>query len=92
MTCEFNVDRFYAQLGAFSIFVILHERGVKMSKKWQGMCHLDDTALSSIFFLLSTFQMTIANKQINQFWWNFVTMTSGHVYICDKTFDLVGVT
>ena len=36
--------------------------------------------------------MTIANKQINQFWWNFVTMTSGYVYICDMTFDLVGVT
>ena len=87
MTCEFNVDRFYAQLGAFSIFVISHERGVKpgsnwiscsvnlmltdfgpnwtfffffffflfsvkKSKKRQGMCHLDDTALSSSFFVL----------------------------------------
>ena len=28
------------------------------------------------------------------FWWNFVTMTSGHVRISDMTFDfdLVGVT
>ena len=49
MTCEFNVDRFYAQLGAFSIFVISHEKGVKKSKKRQGMCHLDDTALSSSY-------------------------------------------
>ena len=78
---------------ALFLFSLFHmKEGSKMSKKWQGMCHLDDTALSSIFFLLSTFQMTIANKQINQFWWNFVTMTSGHVYICDMTFDLVGVT
>ena len=46
MTCEFNVDRFYAQLSAFSIFVISHERGQKVKKR-QGMCHLDDTALSS---------------------------------------------
>ena len=121
MTFEFNVDRFYAQLGAFSIFTISHIRemkpgsnwipwpmnlmltdftpnwalflfpsihmiegwnldqieshdvnlmltdftsnwvlflfslfytkeGSKSQKKRQGMCHLDDTALSSFFF------------------------------------------
>ena len=116
MTYEFNVDRFYAQLGAFSIFVISHERGVKpgsnwiscsvnlmlmdfrpnwaffffifvifgwgvkgqnrsnfkwwwsrarnlktevigvkKSKKRQGMCHLDDTALSSFVFFQRLF-------------------------------------
>ena len=60
MTCEFNVDRFYAQLGAFSIFVISQKRGVNKSKKRQGMCHLDDTALSSssceLFKSFSLFQ------------------------------------
>ena len=45
MTCEFNVDRFYAQLGAFSILVISHEKGVKKSKKRQGMCHLNDSVV-----------------------------------------------
>ena len=34
MICVFNVDRFYAQLGAFSIFVISHERWVKPGSNW----------------------------------------------------------
>ena len=34
----------------------------------------------------------IDKKQINRFWWNFVTMTSGCIRICDTTFDLVGAT
>ena len=87
MTFEFNVDRFYAQLGAFSIFTISHIRemkpgsnwipwpmnlmlkdftpnwalflfslfhtkeGSKSQKKGRVWCHLDDTALSSFYFL-----------------------------------------
>ena len=34
MTYAFNVDRFYAQLGVFSIFVISHERWVKLGSNW----------------------------------------------------------
>ena len=30
MTYELNVDRFYAQLGIFSIFVISHDIGMKI--------------------------------------------------------------
>ena len=37
---------------AFFLFSLF---SVKKSKKRQGMCHLDDTALSSSFFLLSQF-------------------------------------
>ena len=29
MTFEFNVDRFYAQMGAFSVFTISHIREMK---------------------------------------------------------------
>ena len=34
MTFEFNVDRFYAQLGAFSIFTISHIREMKPGSNW----------------------------------------------------------
>ena len=34
MTFEYNVDRFYAQLGAFSIFTISHIREMKPGSNW----------------------------------------------------------
>ena len=36
MTYEFNVDRFYAQLGAFSFFVISYDRGIKLESNWNS--------------------------------------------------------
>ena len=60
MTYEFNVDRFYAQLGAFSIFVHSHDRGMKPGSNWISWpvnLMLTDFTPNWALFLFSLFHM-----------------------------------
>ena len=53
--------------------------GVKKSKKRQGMCHLDDTALtSSVFFLLSSNNDCFFFHMLD---WMFTKLGQKHVWV-----------
>ena len=62
MTYEFNVDRFYAQLGTFSFFVISYDRsrGIKLGSNWNSWpmnYMLTDFTPNWALFLFSLFHM-----------------------------------
>ena len=60
MTYEFNVDRFYAQLGAFSFFVILHDRRMEHGWNWilwPSNLMLTDFTPNWALFLFSLFHI-----------------------------------
>ena len=68
MTYEFNVDRFYAQLlGAFSIFVHLHDRGMKPGSNW---------ILWSVYLMLTDFTPNWA-----LFYFRYFTRKMGETWI-----------
>ena len=65
MTYKFNVDRFYAQMGAFSIFVHAHDRGMKPRSNWISWpvsLMLADFSPNWAFFLFSLFHMKEGSK------------------------------
>ena len=57
MTYEFNVDRFYAQLGTFSFFVISYDSGIKLGSNWNSwpmnLMLIDFTPNWALFLFLS---------------------------------------